>query len=490
MRKAFALFVILVVCCIAGAFPVGRYLLSEKDRIQYEEHVILGDKAVAEGITVTLGSKMNSQHFWDTTYVIGAQPEVESSYRYYGERHYERATGYYGNGVNFGSFPNFGSSGGSIDSIGESTGFGAAYRALEEETKAGETRHRTVPISEYFTYYPIWLEIETYSFDYTYSDAFWGGATERIPKEERNAVSRAFAEFFKVPIMEGEVYTITVTKDAKGTVSELHGEPGGDGTDSFHWWMETVWDDEYIYFTFRPYSGGGKEMNTDLIPGGFGIYRLPYSLGEDGIYHVRAEELTTIIPLEKEVMKREAYLELNAEGDIVMATEDENFVFFTVYDRTSWEAKQSLKIERSSAEDLRIAHFADDFVVCTLGAEQLIVLDWNAERGYELKFIVPIAEKSLLWQAVQSYRSERNYDWNGEQLVIATYGTAGYDENGFWMRVYDADFSVAIYDATGEIYLAEYLSSQYTGIERKNMARYFSGYRCENDAAIEIQWRK
>lgn len=512
MRKALAIFLSLIAVLVAGMFPLGSYVLSERDQVKYEETIIKGTAETAKGITVSVKGQMNHRNYWDSTYTIGDGEDARTEYQYYSSYHQEKSSGIKGYGIQFEYYPNFGSSGGGVDYIFERIGFGEAYESLKEQTPAGQTASVSFPISEYAAYYPVWFSVGIDEFRYDYSATFWKNFEGEMPKGEREDVCKAFSEFFRIPVLEGEMYTITITKNANGTVTDVQGEPGEwqrqpentqgntmtlhagtNGADCFTWQTKSCWDDNNLYFTFVPYSEKGREVNTDLIPGGFGIYRIPYYADESGEYHLEAEKLTLWYPLEKESVKKELDLSIDADGNLLVFTGEEKEIIFTVLNKENGECLQKLSMKRPEEKRFYIRHKEENFIVCMFEENCAVVMEKHPEKGYRVCFCVDVDENSLISQTARSYRQEGDYDWNGEQLLYATYGLATLEKAGGWpTRMYDTDFSVAVYDATGEIYLAEYRSGLYTEQERDSLSHdgYHTEDRCMNRTVLEVNWEK
>ena len=515
MRKALAIFLGLIAVLVAGMFPLGSYVLSERDQVKYEETVLKGTAEQAKDITVAVQGQMNHHNYWDSVYTIGEGEDTLTEYTYYATYHQEKYTPGKGYGIQFDGYPNFGGSGGGMESIFDRIGFLEAYKALESQTPAGMTASISFPVSEYTKYYPVWFSVSVDAFRYDYSDSYLGRAAgQGAPKNDKELANRVFSEFFRIPVSETEMYTITITKNASGTVTAVQGEPGAwqtehesayengesmtlhgstNSEDYFIWETVSCWDDGNLYFTFVPYTQKGQEINTDLIPGGYGIYRVPYYADESGEYHLDAQKLALWYPLPKESVKEELELELDAEGNLLVLTGTEKEITFTVLGKEKGDCLQKLTIERPEEKAFFIRYRDENFIVGMFETEYVLVVEYTPGEGYRNCFLAKVEENSLIAQTARNYRWEGDCDWNGERLVYATYGLAGIEEVGGWPgRMYDTDFSVAIYDATGEIYLAEYRSGLHTEQERNPLAHeaYHTNDRCMNSSVLEVNWQK
>ena len=82
MRKSLALFIVLLVFAIGGTCYVSASLVKEKDNVQIMETVVLGDKSAVEGVTVKRNVKYDRYMRWNTTYVVGEEPECNTVYTF------------------------------------------------------------------------------------------------------------------------------------------------------------------------------------------------------------------------------------------------------------------------------------------------------------------------------------------------------------------------------------------------------------------------
>ena len=147
-------------------------------------------------------------------------------------------------------------------------------------------------------------------------------------------------------------------------------------------------------------------------------------------------------------------------------------------------------MDRVEEKEFHLWHREEDFLVCRFGSEYLLLIDRKEERGYELQFMIATPEDSLAWEGAVSYRTTGDFAWNGKQLLYAVFGSSDVQlPPGSWFsRAYDCDFSVAVYDATGEIFLAEYLSGQYTENERVSGYQTSDGRCVAIDSTLEVKW--
>ena len=498
MRKAGILLVCLLVIGIAGLIPVGNHLSAEEGNIQLTEHILYGDKAVAEGVQITFGSRLQWQHYWDSVYTIGTNPGIKTQYTFYPTGKVENSTKKTYDGITFGSFPNYGSSGSlPMESRIRPDEFLPAYQKLAEATPNGVSGFENIRVNEYFTFYPVWPDITTEYFWYEISGphGYMGylGSGETVDASNQKELYEALNVYFRIPVLDNDIYQISLTKEKDGTITDVGGRPAGEGSgvqsDTFIWNLVSVYDEEAIYFTFVPYSSRGVEMSTDLIPGGFGIYRLPYEKDEDGIYHVKEKELQTVCSLDPKKVKKELRLEIEDTGTLRVITGNEENVYFYAFDMETWECRQELLVARQGEYRMNVEYQTDDFMVGSFGIDALFVIEYGNEKEYELKYTIPMGEGSPIREVVYGSNERVMYDWNGEQLIYVASGMANAGE--VYLEYQDfADFHVGICDETGLLYLAEYLSSLHAEKERLPECRY-SGIQCQmRHSVLAVEWGK
>ena len=312
MKKSFVLLLALVLLISGTAYFAQTELLKEKDQVQYTEHVLYGDKSVVDGVTVEANVMYNNQLFWKTAYEIGDEPKVETEYTfsawsYFNDRLIQDGSLWF----NIDCTDTFDVL--EFDKSKTYYGLEIAMKELYDSTPAGTEKQMTVFLKDYVDYYSFMFDVtlpfHSGSGDVQYeSGMIWG---ERELKEDIAALEKsgmnpkelerlkkylvdleAFRTFFKIPVIEGEAYTLAIVKDEKGEVigmADSHamggqgtGEinipdaPNVEGLDVFSFETSSVFADGYCYFIFNPHTENGKLVDVSQIPGGYGIYRFSY----------------------------------------------------------------------------------------------------------------------------------------------------------------------------------------------------------------------
>ena len=452
MKKLWFAFVGLLILGIGALVLISGYVLREADKVQITEQVIFGDAAVVKGVTVTEYSHYNGQLFWDTVYTAGEKAVAETEYSFSAnqkqsalsnrESSWSKERGYGCMRWLSGLAGGWGvSSNGdlSVDNENiERRELTAAYETLAAETKAGEENSKIICLNDYLTYYPVEINLldsglVRYSFN-------------------TDELSEAYASYFKIPIQEKIEYEIELEKNENGEIVSLSG-----GVKEFHfnWRSVSVCTDTDIYFTFCPYSGG-KRLDTSRIPGGFGIYRQPYTTeNEETIIH--PEELEMVYPLTDDFyVGGTLLLDINAKNQLLVLTDNETETRFQVVDLKTLEMVQEGEFPHKEAgiRFAQVVRATDEFLVLRYENDYFAVVDWQEERGYAHQLTIQVAPDDIIFNF--GWDNYNDFDWNGKQLVFVCYSMRRYS------TAETCNFEVAVYDATGQIYHGFYTNSLLT----------------------------
>lgn len=472
MKKAFVLFVWTFVLGLVGICILPGVILREADHVTLSEQVVLGDKAIVEGITVKTVNDSMRHLLWNTELVAGKEPVTEFEFSakrrtpiamlrnqaWMAQSEYSCFT--LGNPM-FGGWSS--SSSGSLNLEGgiiENSGLVEAYKELDAETAPGEEKTKQIFLSEYIEYIPIAVSVHGVM--------------------ENEELSEAYAEYFRIPVPKDVMYTISITKNNRGGITRMQGSPGDQKM--FTWRSVSARSEEACYFTFYPYTQDGNRIDTGLIPGGFGVYRQPYAVGAEGVY-MNPEELSMVYSLEEENYPQgSVFLDVNAAGQLLIMTDAEDFTKLQVVDLETYEKIQQIEVPRPAGNVCfeSVVRVKDNFLLLSYRGGHYTLIDWNTERGYEHRFTIQVPEDDPLYRS--SYMDQNDMDWNGTQLLYVTC-----TDPEEWRGT--CDFVLAVYDAAGKVYQGEYKSSLLTEHERIAF-RYWGTNECEpwEEIPIAVSW--
>lgn len=486
MKKCLLVFVSCMLCSLAALFALPQYIMQEADRVQLTEEILLGDSSMVEGVRINSHSHCGGTLFWDTEYTVGTRPQaVTEQYFDAGSRNTNTAPGaqvaswYNKGGYRSISLLNrlYGgwsvSSSGSIDVDShwlEDERMLQAYEELAAEVAPGEEKSRQIFLSNYMDYFPVsvsldvtWLEGKRYGLE---------------------ALEEAYSEFFKVLVPEYTTYIITVAKNKKGEISKLEGMNSDQPI--FSWNTVCAASDTDLYFTFYRHSADGTRVDTSLIPGGFGVYRQPYSV-VDGELVIDTEQLSMVYSLEDELYPYGSmFLDVNDANQLVILTDKETTTSLQVVDMETWELVQRVELERpaESRGFGAVVRVTEEFIMLWYGSGYFSLVDWTAERGYEQQLLIAVEENDPLYR--HGYVNENDMDWNGERLVYACYSTNGYSAMG------TCNLELSVYDKTGKIYHGRYYNSLLTEQEYSFRPEATNNWymSCEprTNVSLKVEW--
>ncbi len=481
MKKSFVLLLALVVLVSGTAYFAQNELLKEKDQVHYTEQVLFGDKSVVDGVSVEANIAYNSQLFWKTAYEIGDVPKEETEYTFYTWPYSDNRL------IQEGSIwfhidcsnPYFGIE---FDDKNQTYyGLEIAMKELYDKTAPGTQNQITVYLKDYIDYYSFMFDLtlpyHSQEGDVQYDCNFlWGerGLKEDIaaleksgrnPKElarlkRYQADVETFREFFKIPIIEKEAYTLAIAKDEKGEIigtaaSHAYGgqsegdiqipdAPKVEGMDAFSFNMSSTFVDGDCYFIFDPYTQNGNLVDMSQIPGGYGIYHFTYD-NKNGT--IDLSTLKMVYPLD--VKHTYSDIEIDGSGkNILLFSDDGTNRYMSVIDREKMNLMDTFVL--GSNEEYFSDRIYEDFIVVI--GNNVMVYPFGENGRYTQAFSVDAQQikdmNAISWRSV--------FDWDGKTLLIAD-SVVYEDEN--LRNTYTCDFCVAAVDETGLLYCGRYEST-------------------------------
>ena len=470
MKKAFILFVCIFVLGLAGICVLPGYILKEAENVTLSEQVVLGDREIVEGVTVNTANDSMRHLLWTTELVAGKEPKTEFEFSARERRPAAKLAGQAWmeqNEYSCFSLHNRMSGGWSSSSTGgvnleggliDESGLVEAYKQLATETAPGEELSKQVFLSQYMEYFPVTVTMDGW--------------------QKSEELSESYSDFFKIPVPQNSTYTISLRKNNAGQITQVKGRPGEQNI--FNWRTVCTRSKSDCYFTFYRYSADGTRMNTELIPGGFGVYKQPYALGAEGVY-MNPEELSMVYSLEEETYPYgNMFLDINAAGQLLIITDTENSTKLQVVDVTTMEQIRQMEFPRPEGATRfeSVVRVKDDFLLLSYRDGYFALIDWNEEQGYQHQFTMQVTDDDpLYWSA---YIQENDMDWNGTQLLYVSC-TDRQTMQG------SCDFTLSVYDASGKIYHGEYKSSLITEQERELL---YGGTSIEpwSELPIAVSW--
>ena len=448
MRKA----LIVMLALLLALTGVGAYAFREvnapREAVEYTVTSVYGDAAAADGLTVRLGETLRGHLLWNGTVRLEESGGAyETDYLFAPREIYEKdVPSLRGVSVTEDYFMGAWSP----PDGAEPTGIDRAKAELFEETEPGTSRRRRVRLADYYEYYPLIVNIELPTLFYGYYPGQGDGAGP-----EAYAVRR-ITEFFSIPVLEDHYVDIEISKSADGRWVDTSGVSTSQTGDSFSLYTSGVVGEKACYFWFGNRTSQGALVDTSRIPGGYGIYALPYG-------HVRAEhyrgvelydgpdvfadELAVFYPVDEQ----SRIIHLGMSGDrerLTLHTVEDGVYTVTVLSAQTAEVLQRLELAEYDP-DGEWADIVDGegFVFIRIGTKRLLVLSENDAGGYEKRIDAPLTdiergEDYLPWNCWNT----RDMVFDGEKLAVvgagdAPYGRYAYRESGcgFFAAVYTGE---------------------------------------------------
>ena len=297
---------VLILSLAAGGYVLTR-VSGQKDYAQVYEKTVAGDAKAAEGLTVNFGASVSQSGLtWKNTYCYGANGESKQKVEFLTSNPdrtaYEES---YQTSVSFDIYGQF-----DLQSINA-----LFYEKQEDLPPAGtltwEAEDRKKEIKEILKM-PFTENAENYMKNlrdsipengekevgirvkelqnYYILSGWINGSNEMLDLDFSSLTSndgedyelelakkwKAWNDFFKIPVLEEEYMTFRLAKGSDGELFVTTDYSITKGGDDFGFNVQSCDTEDASYFFFDAHSLNGRVVDTSLIPGGFGIYRMPH----------------------------------------------------------------------------------------------------------------------------------------------------------------------------------------------------------------------
>ena len=480
MRKTLVIFLALVLLCGCGAALAAQAVGAQREEITFQEHIFSGDPAAADGLTVQLKAGMRNKLNWVSTVQFSAQDyRAETDFRFLPAGQAETREGNY-RGVEI-NFYRDASTSGDADAFG----FSEAYQSLLDTLSPGKSGSKTIRFADYYDEYPFEFYIDLPGVRYdTLAD--WEDASEDSdwPGERAQA---ALGRFFRIPVLRDEYIELGIDKNMDGTGSARSISSVMEG-DRFWMNTESVITDDACFFWFSNRTDKDRLIDTSRIPGGYGVYMLPYGpLGPDAeasaFYggnknEVYTDRLSCFFPVDPET--RIEHLGLTPDKTrLLLHTVENNIYYVTLIDCKTGEALQKLAVSDFDPEE-NYANITEtaDFVCIQQTQGRIIVLTQDADGLYQLALLSEYSPDALY---SPTYVTVRAMAFDGTRLAIVNNDETVLVNDDSRTKSYlagttealitpdgayfdNCGFTLTVFDQTGVAYSGAYVSS----LERVN----------------------
>ena len=417
MRKSLVIFLALVLLCGCGVLLAARAVSAPREEITFQEHIFSGDPSAADDLTVQLKAGMQHKANWESTVQFSAQDyRTETSFRFLPAGQAEQPEMSY-RGVEI-NFYHDAATTGSDDVFGFST----AYQSLLDTLSPGESGSRTIRFADYYDEYPFEFYIDLPGVRYG-TLVGWEDASEDSdwPGERAQA---ALGRFFRIPVLQDEYVELGIDKNMDGSGS---GRSISSVREGNRFWMntESVITDDACFFWFGNRTDNDQLVDTSRIPGGYGVYMLPYGPldpdAEASAFYggneneVYTDRLTCFFPVDPET--RIEHLGLTPDKTrLLLHTVENNMYYVTLIDCKTGAALQKLAISDFDPKDnyVNITETAD-FVCIQQTQGRICVLTQNADGLYQLVLRSDYSPDDLYSPV---YATVRAMAFDGKRLAI------------------------------------------------------------------------
>lgn len=484
MKKALALVLVVLTLSAGGMCAAVSMLSKQQDQVEITQISETGNPAALEGLEVVLDSRASdSQMHWITTYRPGQNPVVDtlsyykrfwnedSRYDYIDQDYYKdqqkrrMVLSYYLHETDYGNVEpeNY-------------TGLDLEFLQLEQSTEPGTQSARTIAVRDYQPFYHI--SANFYLTDVEgYVEGYVRGENWKELMAAEDALEEKLNQFLRIPVHESEKVTIHLAKDSKGNVSDFGIERQNE--DAFQFYVSSDYSlatDEAFYFTFNNRTEQGAVVDTSLIPGGYGIYRIPYTVDFDPNKEtgILIDQIATVYSIDP----NHEVLRLHSSHDkskLLLHTLENGWYVLTVIDRESMTALQRFEIQEKAPEHdfwkLWEDEEQDIFMVEVDKSYAFFALQEDGTYAQVFHCEIPTKVHG------RSQYSDMTYD--GKRLVVGDVHN-WLDTTGTAQGV----FYLSVYDAGGLRYYGEYDTSLNSKVQSSNYDKVRPG----TGTPIKLTW--
>ena len=491
LRRIAAALVIVSLGAASFTFAAVRGQMAD---CRITEKTIVGDAAAAAGLSASFGMGLQNQFYWRNVYTYGGADDgadvQETAFSRKnpfpadkkGPVPYVRLTGYM-------------TSGNALDDIltDPAEGYpirqellaqvrqefftaGAAERVREIKRALpadGETT-QDLKLKDLFRYYPIEGDLT--------GTSIWAASLDNAvyASEDSVKLGQDLNHFLRIPIPETESSGFSVGKYPDGSLNFNYyqgKENCSQQEDHFDFCSIACSTPDAVYFTFDTHTDDGDVVDTSLIPGGYGIYRLPYDREKEIFLSGKLEMVYALDP-------KKQYTDIYASPDgaklflvsqaarLAAVGVKEVQATAEIIDVRTMQCDRREEIVCSA--DTALGYDAGDYLIFRGRSELCLYTYQDGSYKKELMLTDVDFRKPALRNLFYDNRCRTAYD--GKRLSIL--GEAELDiedeDNTMWLWGTAGTVEVAVFDASG---LAYY------GTLRSNMQDFYDakGYRAWED---------
>ncbi len=429
MRKSLTLLLVFFILSVGALIFAHGWVNKAQDVVIIDETVLYGDKTAAEGLRIDCNTHCDYHLFWNTAYTVGEKPVIETVFDF---SQAQRRAAYVHDFIGLmvdGSFSGYDTSSSSgIDMENQS----APVWDVARRTEPGEKHTEVVYFKDYYDYYPIGVGFDM-------PGGGFAGADE---------VQAVFNEYFKIPVWPEHKLIITVEKDAAGKARSI----SRSSVEDHDVYLDTrsVLTDTGCFFTLAIRTTTGLLLDTSRIPGGYGVYYIPFNETSDAP-NTFMNQLSTVYPVDETAAEIISLQTTVDKSRLLLVTKEDGAYMLTVIDAVTMEQLQKMKLF-DVTEDMSFdtIYTYDDYIVPYASNGRFLVMTENDKGVYEIQISAELGEaKSLRYSPSLSAPV---MDFDGRRLVVSNFQTTV----DYHYSNVACGFYLAVFDQSGLIYYGQY----------------------------------
>lgn len=446
-------FALALACCVGLISGVNGALTEVADDLVFTEVVKYGDPSVLDGRVLRAGIECGDHMTWNTTYTFGEEDRFDTEFVFTQENRVSESYGW--SGLELYDCAGFGISTDGELEVGDGS-FGDMIRTVAAMTPDGGEREMNLKLSDYLDYHVLDLNLDYASEKWICGEFM--NVNNRFFEDESGLYCPSYeglSQLFKFPVLDNEIVTITVEKNASGGISSV----GYNSVNGPLIQTITAVNDSgaYLIPVFMK-----SESDREAIPGeyayGMGIYFIPWRV-ETGVtpftgaasksataqrptVTLDVDRAKNIYPLPETAVVYGLEVDEQSQTAWMLSLENGMYVL-TRLDLASGEVLYRLEALAADPEgdSYYPTWYVHEDVMVLEACDNLALVDLSGEP--KVDFVVPLGEtKEGFW----NYELNRGDIWyDGETLILAG-------------RRYYSDYAMSVlaYDATGPLYWGLY----------------------------------
>ncbi len=416
MKKVLCFLCALIILGASLTVVAGYSLSKESDNVTFTVIDEWGDKSLLDGVTAEMPFTHHGQLNWNVKFSPNGETITEYDYNTFYERYVKFEPTY---GITEPFFNVY-------DLKNQNPAILEVFNNLKAEAKnPGDIRKAQLKFSDYYEYYPVNFELELPGISVYWDSGIihddkgeyvYSGITPATGKD----MLKVFNDFFKIPVHDKDVREITVHAGDGGSFSY-----GSSYISTFDYAFFDVVFPDCIYFTFGNEINNGHDyvrelVDTSLIPGGYGIYSLPYGEGE-----VRYNELKTVYGIPSDATVEALFCD-EEKNELYLVLHENDKAILHIIDTATMTDKTVIRLFDFDYEDNVYVKQYDDFFVFIKNSVDFNVVQRNADGTYKSALTGAMPLETVADRDYFSYNSYFGFD--GERLVVLVVEDPGAEE--------------------------------------------------------------